>query len=66
MGDRGKSLRDTWFDRVEEYRSRYPELADDLYRMQHRQLPAGWDRDLPGFPRGRQGKCQAVTPPARC
>ena len=55
MGDRGKSLRDTWFDRVEEYRSRYPELADDLYRMQHRQLPAGWDRDLPDFPADAKG-----------
>ena len=55
MGDRGKSLRDTWFDRVEEYRSRYPELADDLYRMQHRQLPAGWDRHLPDFPADAKG-----------
>ena len=55
MGDRGKSLRDTWFDRVEEYRSRYPELADNLYRMQHRQLPAGWDRDLPDFPADAKG-----------
>ena len=55
MGDRGKSLRDTWFDRVEEYRSRYPELADALYRMQHRQLPAGWDRDLPDFPADAKG-----------
>ena len=55
MGDRGKSLRDTWFDRVEEYRSRYPELADALYRMQHRQLPEGWDRDLPDFPADAKG-----------
>ena len=55
MGDRGKSLRGAWFDRVEEYRSRYPELADDLYRMQHRQLPAGWDRDLPDFPADAKG-----------
>ena len=27
----------------------YPELADHLDRMQHRQLPEGWDRDLPTF-----------------
>ena len=55
MGDRGKSLRGAWFDRVEKYRSRYPELADDLYRMQHRQLPEGWNRDLPDFPPDAKG-----------
>ncbi len=50
MGDRGKSLREAWFARLDDYRARYPELADELYRMQHRQLPEGWDRDLPEFP----------------
>jgi len=33
----------------------YPELADQLRRMQWRELPDGWDRDLPSFapdPRG--------------
>jgi transketolase len=49
IGQRGKDLRDTWFARVGEYRDRYPELAEQLYRMQHRQLPAGWDKDLPTF-----------------
>ena len=33
MGERGKALRDAWFARIEEYRARYPELADELYRM---------------------------------
>ena len=27
----------------------YPELADRLYKMQHRQLPKGWDKELPIF-----------------
>ena len=49
IGKRGKALRDAWFTRVQEYRVRYPELADQLYRMQHRQLPPGWDSDLPTF-----------------
>ena len=34
-----------------EYQAEYPELADQLYRMQHRQLPDGWDKDLPDVPR---------------
>ena len=55
MGRRGQSLRDAWFARIEPYRSRYPELADELYRMQHRQLPDGWDRDLPAFPADARG-----------
>jgi transketolase len=49
IGKRGKELRDAWFARVKEYRVRYPELADEFYRMMHRQLPDGWDRGLPAF-----------------
>ena len=55
MGRRGKSLRDAWFERIRDYRARYPELAEDLYRMQHRQLPDGWDRELPSFPPDPKG-----------
>lgn len=55
IGRRGKALRDAWFDRVAGYRSAFPELADQLFRMQHRQLPDGWDRDLPGFPADPKG-----------
>jgi transketolase len=55
IGQRGKELRDTWFARVGEYRNRYPELAEQLYRMQHRQLPAGWDKDLPTFTADAKG-----------
>ncbi len=50
IGARGKRLRDAWFSRVTEYRKQYPELADELFRMQHRQLPESWDRGLPEFP----------------
>jgi len=49
MGKRGKKRRDEWFARVAEYRKKYPELAEELYRMQHRQLPDGWALDLPEF-----------------
>src|SRR5437588_3588887 len=49
IGKRGKELRDAWFARVKEYRAKYPDLAEQFYRMMHRQLPEGWDRDLPTF-----------------
>src|SRR5271169_1047225 len=55
IGKRGKQLRDAWFARIEEYRKQYPELADELYRIQHRQLPEGWDRELPEFPADPKG-----------
>src|SRR5262249_31616678 len=50
IGKRGKELRDAWFTQVAEYRKQYSELADELYRMQHRQLPENWDHALPEFP----------------
>jgi len=55
MGQRGKALRDAWFNRFEAYKAAYPELADHLYWMQHRQLPEGWDKDLPVFPADEKG-----------
>ena len=55
IGKRGKELRDAWFARIENYGKQYPELGEQLYRMQHRQLPEGWDRDLPTFPADPKG-----------
>ncbi len=55
VGRRGKELRDTWFDRLKEYKAKYPGLADELYRIQHRQLPDGWDKDLPTYPADPKG-----------
>ena len=55
VGRRGKALRDAWFARVKEYRAKYPELADEFYRMMHRQLPDGWDKGLPTFAADAKG-----------
>src|SRR5271168_1247825 len=55
IGKRGKQLRDSWFARIEEYRNLEPELAEELFRMQHRQLPEGWDRDLRELPADAKG-----------
>jgi transketolase len=49
MGARGRALREAWMKLFEQYRQAHPELAEQLYQMQHRQLPTGWDRDLPHF-----------------
>jgi transketolase len=55
IGQRGKQLRDAWFARVKEYRAKYPELAEQFRRLHHRQLPEGWDRDLPTFAADAKG-----------
>ena len=55
IGARGKALRDAWFAKIEDYKKQYPAEADQLYRMQHRQLPDGWDKNLPTFPADPKG-----------
>ncbi len=55
VGKRGKDLREAWFKRLEAYKAEHPELADQLYRIQHRQLPDGWDKDVPSFPADAKG-----------
>ena len=55
IGKRGKQLRDAWFARIAEYRKQYPEQAEEIYRMQHRQLHEGWDHDLSEFPANAKG-----------
>jgi len=55
IGARGKQARDEWFAKVEDYRKEYPDLADQLVRMQKRELPDGWDKDIPTFPADAKG-----------
>lgn len=61
IGARGQALRDAWFTRIKDYKTRYPKLADELYRMQHRQLPEGWDTELPTFPADPKGVATRVS-----
>jgi len=49
IGKRGKDLRGEWLTRLEAYRAKHPDLADAIERMQRRELPDGWDADLPIF-----------------
>jgi transketolase len=37
------------------YARQHPGLADELHRMQHRELPDDWDRELPVFPADAKG-----------
>jgi len=55
IGQRGKQARAQWDKMFAEYTKKYPQLADQVTRMQKRQLPDGWDRNLPTFPPDEKG-----------
>jgi transketolase len=55
IGARGAAARARWTTLLESYRMKYPELATEIDQMQRRELPAGWDRDLPVFPADAKG-----------
>ncbi len=55
IGKRGHDLHAQWSDRFAEYSQKYPDLAERLRCMQHRELPAGWDKNLPTFPADVKG-----------
>jgi transketolase len=55
IGARGAEGRGQWTDLFAAYRAKYPELATEIDLMQRRELPAGWDRNLPVFPGDQKG-----------
>jgi len=55
IGKRGRRLREQWLELLAKYRGKYPDLADQLERMQKRELPDGWDVGLPVFPADAKG-----------
>jgi transketolase len=55
VGVRGGQARNKWTELFEAYRGSYPELATEIELMQRRELPAGWDRNLPVFPADPEG-----------
>ena len=55
IGQRGHAAREAWIKLFGEYAKQFPEQADHLNKMQHRELPTGWDKDLPVFPADAKG-----------
>ncbi len=49
IGARGAAAHRAWSELFAAYREKYPQQARDIDQMQRRELPAGWDRDLPEF-----------------
>ncbi len=55
IGKRGGDLRQKWETLFAHYGKEFPQLADQIRRMQHRELPEGWDKSLPTFPADAKG-----------
>jgi transketolase len=55
IGKRGRDLRTQWDKNFADYSKQYPDLAQRLDQMQHRELPSGWDKNLPTFPADAKG-----------
>ena len=55
IGTRGAKARSEWTARLAAYRGTYPDLATEIDKMERRELPAGWDRNLPAFPADARG-----------
>ena len=55
IGARGGKLRSEWMQKFEQYKSKFPAEADQVLRIQRRELPDGWDKDVPTFPTDPKG-----------
>ncbi|HTV30356.1 MAG TPA: transketolase [Xanthobacteraceae bacterium] len=49
IGQRGAKARRGWEELFAVYHKQFPELATEIDQMQRRELPAGWDGNLPTF-----------------
>ena len=55
IGKRGAEAHSAWNAKFADYKKQFPQLADQLNRMQSGQLPDGWDKNLPSFPADPKG-----------
>jgi transketolase len=55
IGERGAQAQQHWTKLFTAYRAQYPDLAKEIEQIQRRELPDGWDRNLPSFPADPKG-----------
>ena len=53
--ERGREIEAEWTQRFDAYKQAFPELGAELQRRLDRDLPMGWDVDLPTFPADAKG-----------
>ena len=55
IGARGRELREQWEALLDGYRREHGSLERQIAAMQRRELPEGWDRDIPSFDTDEKG-----------
>lgn len=55
IGKRGRELSSEWNDLFAKFQKQFPDLADQINRIERRELPDGWDKNLPTFPADPKG-----------
>ena len=55
IGKRGRELSSEWNDLFAKFQKQFPDLADQIHRIERRELPDGWDKNLPTFPADAKG-----------
>src|SRR5579863_8732425 len=55
IGQRSHAIYEQWTELFEQYKAKYPELAGQINLMQRRELPEGWEKNLPAFPPDAKG-----------
>ncbi len=55
LGARSRTARQAWETLLAAYVKEFPGLAEEHRRMQRRELPDGWDQEIPTFPPDAKG-----------
>jgi transketolase len=55
IGARGAKLNADWRTLFQRYAKAHPALANEVELMQRRELPDGWDKEIPSFPADPKG-----------
>jgi len=61
IGQRGAAAHRRWQDQFAAYRKEFPELAQQWGMIQSRDLPDGWDADIPQFDADAKGLATRVS-----
>ena len=59
--DRGQKWESEWNTKLADYRKANAQLADEFDLLVKRELPKGWDKDIPTFPADPKGKATRET-----
>jgi transketolase len=55
IGERGRRLQKSWSELLTTYKSKYRDLSDEIEQLQTRELPGGWDANMPSFTADSKG-----------